>query len=151
MFEKVSRSLKYDSNIFFDHRHIYIWTPRSITLPRSRCACGYLELTKPITSHANGEPLLKRNSSHSYSSPVRNYLCLLSGLQTATAVLFLPRQLRYVPMGLCNRNSVILRTNRARCALYKEILDLLNKNKEFLESTVIRLVYKFDEKSTASV
>ena len=24
MFEKVSRSLKYDSNIFFDHRHIYI-------------------------------------------------------------------------------------------------------------------------------
>ena len=25
MFEKVSRSLKYDSNIFFDHRHIYIY------------------------------------------------------------------------------------------------------------------------------
>ena len=24
MFEKVSGSLKYDSNIFFDHRHIYI-------------------------------------------------------------------------------------------------------------------------------
>ena len=24
-FEKVSRSLKYDSNIFFDHRHIYIY------------------------------------------------------------------------------------------------------------------------------
>ena len=23
-FEKVSRSLKYDSNFFFDHRHIYI-------------------------------------------------------------------------------------------------------------------------------
>ena len=44
-FEKVSRSLKYDSNFFFDHRHIYIyiyiiWTPRPITLPRSRCACG---------------------------------------------------------------------------------------------------------------
>ena len=25
MFEKVSRSLKYDSNFFFDHRHIYIY------------------------------------------------------------------------------------------------------------------------------
>ena len=25
MFEKVSRSLKYDSNIFFDHRHIAIY------------------------------------------------------------------------------------------------------------------------------
>ena len=25
MFEKVSRSLKYDSNIFFDHKHIYIY------------------------------------------------------------------------------------------------------------------------------
>ena len=24
-FEKVSRSLKYDSNIFFDHRYIYIY------------------------------------------------------------------------------------------------------------------------------
>ena len=42
----MSRSLKYDSNFFFDHRHIYIyiyiyiWTPRPITLPRSRCACG---------------------------------------------------------------------------------------------------------------
>ena len=44
----MSRSLKYDSNFFFDHRHIYIyiyiyiWTPRSITLPRSRCACGVI-------------------------------------------------------------------------------------------------------------
>ena len=25
MFEKVSRSLKYDSNIFFDHKHIYVY------------------------------------------------------------------------------------------------------------------------------
>ena len=43
MFEKVSRSLKYDSNIFFrpqTHIYIYIWTPQPITLPRSRCACG---------------------------------------------------------------------------------------------------------------
>ena len=40
MFEKVSRSLKYDSNIFFVHKHIYGWTPQPITLPRSHCACG---------------------------------------------------------------------------------------------------------------
>ena len=44
MFEKVSRSLKYDSNIFFVHKHIYIyiWTPQPITLPRSRCVCGVI-------------------------------------------------------------------------------------------------------------
>ena len=29
MFEKVSRSLKYDSNIFFVHKHIYIYTVSS--------------------------------------------------------------------------------------------------------------------------
>ena len=29
-FEKVSRSLKYDSNIFFDHRHIYGHHDRSL-------------------------------------------------------------------------------------------------------------------------
>ena len=45
MFEKVNRSLKYDSNIFFVHKHdIHIWTPRPITLPRSRCACGVMKL-----------------------------------------------------------------------------------------------------------
>ena len=40
MFEKVSRSLKYDSNIFFVHKHIYTRTPDPITLPRSHCTCG---------------------------------------------------------------------------------------------------------------
>ena len=34
---------------------------------------------------------------------------------------------RYLPIGLCNRNDVIRRKNRARCALNKEILDLLNE------------------------
>ena len=44
MFEKVSRSLKYDSNIFFIHKHIYIyiWIPQPINLPHSRCACGVI-------------------------------------------------------------------------------------------------------------
>ena len=30
MFEKVSRSLKYDSNFFFDHRHIYIYMDTTV-------------------------------------------------------------------------------------------------------------------------
>ena len=30
MFEKVSRSLKYDSNIFFVHRHIYIYMDTTV-------------------------------------------------------------------------------------------------------------------------
>ena len=37
-----------------------------------------------------------------------------------------------------------------RCALNKEILDLLNE-KAFLECTVVELVYNFNKKSTASV
>ena len=40
--------------------------------------------------------------------------------------------------------------NGARCALYKEILDLLDEEM-FLEHTVVELVYKVDEKSTANV
>ena len=46
-----------------------------------------LELAKPITPHANSEPLLKQKSSHSHSSPVP--FCLLSGLPTATVVLLM--------------------------------------------------------------
>ena len=41
---------------------------------------------------------------------------------------------------------VIVRTNRARCALYKEMLDLLDKESISGEA-VVELVYKFDEKS----
>ena len=38
-----------------------------------------------------------------------------------------------------------LQTNRARCALYKKILDLLDEESVSGESSG-RLVYKFDEK-----
>ena len=31
------------------------------------------------------------------------------------------------PMGLCDHNCIILRTNKARCTLNKEIIDLLNE------------------------
>ena len=30
MFEKVNRSLKYDSNVFFVHRHIYIYMDTTV-------------------------------------------------------------------------------------------------------------------------
>ena len=50
-------------------------------------------------------------------------------------------------MSLCDRNCVIVLTNRARCALYKNLL----YEESVLERIVVELVYKFDEKSTASV
>ena len=53
-------------------------------------------------------------------------------------------------MGVCDRNCVILQTKRARDTLNKKILDLLYE-KAFLEHEVVELVYKFDQKTTASV
>ena len=38
MFEKVSRSLKYDSNIFFVHKHIYIYGHHNRSLYPARAA-----------------------------------------------------------------------------------------------------------------
>ena len=55
-----------------------------------------LELTKYITPHANGKPLLKWSSSHSHSSQGLQRFCLLSGLPTVM-VLLLPRP---VPMSI---------------------------------------------------
>ena len=46
---------------------------------------------------------------------------------------------------------IFLIGNRARCTLNKEILDLHSMRKAFPECSVVELVYKFDEKSTASV
>ena len=69
-----------------------------------------LELAKHITLHVNGEPLLKRSSSH--SSPVPQRFCLLSGL---------PNLLNddTLLMHVCNRKCVIIPN--------KKILDLLNQ------------------------
>ena len=58
-----------------------------------------LELAKPTTPHANGKPS-KAGFSHSH----------------------------FLPMGLCDRHCVILQTNRARCTLSKDLLDLLNED-----------------------
>ena len=46
-------------------------------------------------------------------------------------------------MELC---EIILRTNRVKCALNMEILDLLNEE-SVSECAVVEIVYKFDEKS----
>ena len=56
----------------------------------------------------------------------------------------------YLPIGFCDRNCVILQTNRARCALNKESL-IYSTRIAFLEHAEIELVYNFDEKSTVSV
>ena len=52
-------------------------------------------------------------------------------------------------MGFCDRNYVILQTNRAKCTLNKKILDLLNEERISGACSGGELVYKFDEKSTA--
>ena len=53
---------------------------------------------------------------------------MLPGLPAAIVVKFQGQFSiwRYLPKGLCYRNCVILQTNRARCILNKEILDLVN-------------------------
>ena len=53
-------------------------------------------------------------------------------------------------MDLCDRNCVMLRTNRARCAKNKKSLNLLNEE-SIMEHAVVELVYKFYEKSLTSV
>ena len=53
-------------------------------------------------------------------------------------------------MELCHCNYVILQTNRARSTLNKGFLDF-SKSKVFLDRVVVKLVYKLDEKSTASI
>ena len=50
---------------------------------------------------------------------------------------------RYLPIGLCGRNCVILPTNSTRFALNKEILNVESVSGE----AMVDLVYKFDERS----
>ena len=58
---------------------------------------------------------------------------------------------RYLPMGLSDRNFVILQTNRATAHYIKKSL-VYSMRKVFLEGAVVELVYKFGgEKSTRSV
>ena len=53
-------------------------------------------------------------------------------------------------MVVCNHNCVTLRIKRGRSSLNREIFDY-STSKAFLECAVVELVYKLDEKYTASV
>ena len=53
-------------------------------------------------------------------------------------------------MELSNCNYVILQTNRARCALYKKILILLNEQ-NISGKADVELVYVFDENPTTNI
>ena len=103
------------------------------------------------SAHANGEPLLNWSSSHSHSSVVLQQFYLLSGL----------------PMGITSKpvpRSFLLNddTYRGDCATiivsYFEEKEqgvrksfIYSMRKAFLEHAVVKLVYKFDKKSTSSV
>ena len=58
MFEKVSRSLKYESKFFFDHRHIYIYIYMDTTVdhftPLVLRVRGTYTLTENIVSSTQG-------------------------------------------------------------------------------------------------
>ena len=80
-----------------------------------------------ITPHANGEPL--------FLSHLQDTACCL--LQTAMVMLLLSR---LVPIFILTDTFVqvivsSIRTNRARCALYKKILDLLDEESVPRESS----------------
>ena len=67
-----------------------------------------------------------------FSSGVPHIHSLLSGLLTEMVVLLGEFQSqfakwRYLRLGVCNRKCVIFQTKRVRCALNKEVLDLLNE------------------------
>ena len=70
-------------------------------------------------------------------------------MPTATVVLLLPKASSKVNDDTYRWivRPKLCHPSEARCTLNKEILDLLNE----LEGAVVELVYKFDEKSTASV
>ena len=99
----------------------------------------------PITLHANGEPLLKRSSFLSQFATILLVVWSANGggsaltTSKASSNLLNDDTYRCVCVGNC------VRTNRARCALYKKILDLLDEESVSGEA-VVELVYKFDEK-----
>ena len=94
------------------------------------------DLTR-VSPHANGEPLVKLSFSHSHSFLSPQRFCLLSW-STNDDGSALTSKASLVPRSILQNDDayrcdcvtvivVILRTNRARCASYEKILDLLNK------------------------
>ena len=74
MFKKVSRSVKYDSNIFFIHKHI--WTPQPITLTRSRCMCGVI-IALSLMLHIRIRRVISDNPLY-YNITITYISCLIS-------------------------------------------------------------------------
>ena len=79
----------------------------------------------PITLRANGEPLLKRSFFLSQFTKILLVVWSANcdGSALTTSNLLNGDTYQYVCAGTC----VILLTNRARCALYMKILDLLDE------------------------
>ena len=136
-----------------DEISISLQSPLPINLKLSVCFefVTRKDLPDIVAIATKGKLLLKRSSSH---SPVLQQFCLMSGLPMATVVL-LPASSKVnllnddtYRLDSASRNYVILRTNRAKCTLNKEILDLLNEENAFLKRAVVALVYfKLDEKA----
>ena len=95
----------------------------------------------------NGKPLLKRSSSFLPPLADQTTSRIAAGLGLASSKVNL---LNDTYQWDCATIYVILRTNGARCALNKEILDLLNEE-SVSGVRIVELVYKFNEKFTTSV
>ena len=85
----------------------------------------------PTTPHANGDPLLKRSSSFQFAKIL---LVVWSANGDSSALT------SKAGSNLLNDDTYRLivssiRTNRARCALYKKILDLLDEKSVSGESS----------------
>ena len=79
-------------------------------------------------------------------------LLVVTGLQMATIVLLLPRLITILLNDELTDVFVrvivsYIQTNRARCALYRKILDLLDEESVSGEKAVAELVLYIDEKS----
>ena len=93
-----------------------------------------MKVISHITPYADGDPLLKRSSSYSYSFPVVEQFCLLSAWSANGdgSAYFQGKFQGHllnddIYLGFCNCYRVILRTNRAKCTLNKEFFYLLNE------------------------
>ena len=73
----------------------------------------------PITPHANGEPLLKQSSSYINFLPVCN--------DSACCLSLVCKRRRYFQGAFVQVIVSSIQTSRARCTLYKKILDLLDE------------------------
>ena len=91
-----------------------------------------------------------RSSSHSHSSPVPATTFVVVWSANSDGIVFFQGEFqgqvakwRYLPIGVCDRSCVILRTKKARRTLNKEILDLLNKESKIGELEIATCTQPF--------